>query len=745
MVNNTIKALLVSLLTLTCTTAVAQSERDNYKPTYDRMVKLTETNLPIVFIDLKGQRLASRWEDRYIAARMKIIHNGEGNLNYGDTIAHPDQRVDYEGWIAIKYRGNSSFNSSDKKPYQFRTLKTEVLPDDGGEKDKVKILGMGKDNKWAVIAPFSDKVMFRDVLTFELARPWMDFVPDCRICEFIIDGTYYGVYVIAERVSKGAKRLNLHDMGADDGDLTGEFHVEIDRGDDPYYASKYHPWSDFNGTEESNRTIKYQYKDPDDEDFATLPEGAKAAIGRQIDDMEATFAREDYTNPKNGYLKKIDDMSFIDHMLSVEVSMNIDGYRLSTNLYKYSETRAKNEGLDPRWKMSLWDFNIAWGNANYYSGQKTNVWHYTFNQRERNDAEHVPFYWYKLLNDTAYVNRMKARWVEYRNNNYSDERIYATIDSLANLITSHGAADRNQQAWGCIGRNIWPNAYVGHSYQDEVDYMKSWTKQRLSFMDKALLPPVPKEIIPTEPVVVASGWNHDVIAEKLPVSSSVSETIDGGNRTFFAASVNNNGGLPDDRVITSEAEGIIYKLSPYDENNCLRISESGKTETIVFESTFRTKGIYMLTTSGGGSSEWRVVVNYSNGTSEPAQTIYIRDWSVREENLDGTEAKHALGNISRNNDAMSSDNHYCLFESLINTDTKKQVKSLTITSINSSIGTVFAFSKIVENISDINNTATNSSTITGIFSPSGMKLQQMQKGLNIVKQADGTTKKIFVK
>ena len=57
---------------------------------------------------------------------MKIISNADG-VNYGDTVAHPNQTIDYEGWIGIKYRGSSSFSESDKKPYGFRTLKNDGL------------------------------------------------------------------------------------------------------------------------------------------------------------------------------------------------------------------------------------------------------------------------------------------------------------------------------------------------------------------------------------------------------------------------------------------------------------------------------------------------------------------------------------------------------------------------------------------------------------------------------------------
>ena len=95
---------------LGCATAIAQ-RADNYLPTNNRNVKLTETNLPIAFINVGGKTIQR--EER-ITARLKIINNKDGK-NYGDTIAHPNQLADYDGYIALKYRGNSSFNSSDKK------------------------------------------------------------------------------------------------------------------------------------------------------------------------------------------------------------------------------------------------------------------------------------------------------------------------------------------------------------------------------------------------------------------------------------------------------------------------------------------------------------------------------------------------------------------------------------------------------------------------------------------------------
>ena len=79
----------------------------HYEPMNPR-VKLTSTNLPIVWLEVDGT------VDRYerITARMKIIDNGNGHLNYADTVAHPGQHVDYDGYIGLRYRGNSSYTYS---------------------------------------------------------------------------------------------------------------------------------------------------------------------------------------------------------------------------------------------------------------------------------------------------------------------------------------------------------------------------------------------------------------------------------------------------------------------------------------------------------------------------------------------------------------------------------------------------------------------------------------------------------
>lgn len=477
------RTITLTLTALCCMALHAQgvSIDELYPPTNNREVKIGSTNLPIVFINTLGSVIER--EER-ITARMKIIHNGDGNMNHGDTIAYPGQTVDYDGYIGLKYRGNTSFEKSDKKPYGFKTLEQRL--EDGGKKAKVSLLGMGKDNDWVLLAPFADKSMIRDVLTFELARPFFAYVPHSRFCEVMLNGVYYGVFILTERPGKGKYRLNLNDPGEDGGDLTGDFHVEIDRNDEEiYYTSTYHPKNIFGNTDNS-LNIYYQYDSPDPDDLKEMPAEVRESIDNAIFEMETAFTRTDYTDPDNGYRRYINVTSFIDYLLTTEFTLNIDGYRLSTHLYKYSVTRAEREGLDHRWQTTLWDYNIAYGNDIAY-GNNINIWQYDYNKINVKKAQAVPFWWEKLLADPSFTQAVSQRWKEYRASSFSDKNIDNAIDSLCATLNAFGAEARNEEAWKIYGRRIWPSYTTITDHAEEIGNLKAWIKRRVAFLDKSLL------------------------------------------------------------------------------------------------------------------------------------------------------------------------------------------------------------------------------------------------------------------
>ena len=197
--------------------------------------------------------------------------------------------------------------------------------------------------------------------------------------------------------------------------------------------------------------------------------------------FEDALASANFKDPEKGYRKYIDQTSFIDYLLSTEFAHNVDGYRLSTSLYKYRDS------VDPRFKMSLWDLNLGFGNADYAEGWRTDTWAYNFNDVAPWDNPLMPFWWYRFMEDPDFVESVKLRWTTYRKTNYSDENITAVIDSIYNVLNCENAQKRNFAAWPRWNPYVWPNKYVASSYDDEINYLKRWIKERLEFMDDKLL------------------------------------------------------------------------------------------------------------------------------------------------------------------------------------------------------------------------------------------------------------------
>lgn len=94
---------------------------------------------------------------------------------------------------------------------------------------------------------------------------------------------------------------------------------------------------------------------------------------------------------------------------------------------------------------------------------------------------------------------------------------------------------RNEEAWGMFGRYVWPNAYVGKSYDDEVTYLKQFIRKRLRFMDRQLLPQTQRT--DTRSLSVATGFTDDVVVEALPAQSHMSGAIDMSGNTYYSVNV----------------------------------------------------------------------------------------------------------------------------------------------------------------------------------------------------------------
>lgn len=285
-----------------------------------------------------------------------------------------------------------------------------------------------------------------------------------------------------EKLKRDDNRIDINNLKDDENtgeDLTGGYILKLDKADGPNEAF----YSDTNSITSqvlppdatSGQQIHFLYDDPDQEDIT--PE-QKEYITNYMNDFEAALAADTFTDPDVGYQAYIDTESFIDFFLLNELSNNVDGYRISTWL-----TKDKNEKL----KMGpIWDFNLAFGNANYCDGGATNVWTYRFNERCSNDVWQVPFWWERLMEDPAFVIQLKNRWTALRASTFSESFMLQKIDSYVAELNTAGAIDNNFDTWNVLGTFVWPNNFIGSTYDSEVEYLKNWISERLEWMDTAV-------------------------------------------------------------------------------------------------------------------------------------------------------------------------------------------------------------------------------------------------------------------
>jgi hypothetical protein len=226
-------------------------------------------------------------------------------------------------------------------------------------------------------------------------------------------------------------------------------------------------------------------------------------VVRYFSEFDRALYGSNFRNPTNGYAKFLDVDAFIDHFWLAEVTKNVDAFRYSAFLHK---PRGGKITMGP-----AWDWNLSFGNADYYDGNETSGWYYE-NLRDTEIS------WiYRLRQDPDFMQRSTDRWAELRRDALSPERVLARVDATRAQLQE--AQQRNFRKWPILGRAIQPNYYVGESFDAEVNWMKMWIKDRIAWIDRQF-PAVPK--LSEKPGRVAPGTKV-----KLSGPGEIYYTVDG--------------------------------------------------------------------------------------------------------------------------------------------------------------------------------------------------------------------------
>ncbi|ASB48670.1 CotH kinase family protein [Alkalitalea saponilacus] len=381
---------------------------------------------------------------------------------------------EFQSRIIINKRGSSSL-SFPKNNYGFH------IQEEDGSNRKVSLLGLPEEHNWVLHGPYSDKTLMRNAFSYGLSNEIGQYSPYTRFVElFIHTGTgtlnelhYHGVYLLTQRIKVAPGNVNIQDLKPwhnNHPEITGGYIFKNDRlnpGESGFYT---------------NRNSHFAFVRPDE---ATITPQQKDYLVGYIDSLETALFGNDFKDPKVGYRAFLDVPSFIDMHLITEVTKEIDGYRLSTFFTKERGEKIKSG--------PLWDFNLSLGNANYNEGWSPEGWYGNL----LNQEQYLKGWYTRLFEDEEFRRKYNKRYRSLRTGKFSNAFLKNKILSYYDLLGE--AQVRNFDRWRILGRYIWPNWFIGNTYEEEVFWMIDWLEKRLEWIDTQL----------GEPFSVIHYWNFN--------------------------------------------------------------------------------------------------------------------------------------------------------------------------------------------------------------------------------------------
>ena len=414
------------------------------------------THLPLIQIDTGGVAIPGKvYNGDYlnptvtedgkteILCVIKLTDNEKMNNHITDAAS-----VKSHAYINVRGRSSRNF---DKTGYSIH-LVTEQ-----GENNPQALAGMDAHHEWVLHGPFLDKTLIRNYMWYNIGGEIMDYAPNVRFCEVMINGEYVGVYVLAENITAGKEgaRLNLS-VDRKDNSFAG-YLLRMDQGS-------------ANPLKNIDTFSVYSKRFPNKVDIVypgasnLTPEIAES-IRQDFSKFEKTIYSFDYDNDQYGYQTMLDVDSFVDYFILNEFTTNYDAGWLSTYVYK---------DLDGKLRMCIWDFNSACDNYQEQAIQPTGfIFQYCV--------------WYTMLiKDEDFTERIIDRYNALRKSYLSEEYLNTYIDDTIRYLGD--AVTRNFDKWGYTFAEdytlLTPMERNLHSYDQAIAALKSNIAVRGTWMDE---------------------------------------------------------------------------------------------------------------------------------------------------------------------------------------------------------------------------------------------------------------------
>lgn len=376
-----------------------------------------------------------------IAATAEII-DGEGNHHLSDEASLSSD-------IRIRIRGNSS-RHFDKKPYL-----VELINPDGTNNDQ-EIMGMAAHHEWALHGPYLDKTQIRNYMWYNIAGQIMDYAPNVRFCELVINGEYQGLYLMTETITAGKEGARLTLSTTEKQNTFSGYILRHDRGSDSELKN-IQPLSIYALRTDKKINIVYP-------GAANLNEELARGIELEFSAFEKAIHSYDFDD-EEGYKGSIDVGSFVDYFIINEVSLNRDAGLYSTYIYK---------DISRKYKMCVWDFNNSLDNYEETANSTSGF------------AMFGTLWFNRIIQDQDFTEAIIRRYRELRKTVLSDEYLETFMDETIEWLGP--AIDRNFEKWGYSfeesSDRLTPHNRNPRSYTEAVEQMHSCLKKRLAWMDE---------------------------------------------------------------------------------------------------------------------------------------------------------------------------------------------------------------------------------------------------------------------
>ncbi len=448
------------------------------------------SNLPILIMSTDGRTMVESVAAGFPRTKgtFAVFDTFRGRSSFG-------RKPDYIGPADFEVFGQTSAGFA-KRPYNVE------LQDALGNDKKESILGLPAEADWKLRNPYADKCLMNDYLAYELFEQMGNYSCRRRFVEVFVDtgvgrlsypGDYIGVEVFLEKIERGNDRVDIAELTpshTNEPSITGGFMFKKDKDSG----------GDINMTA-GGASIKLHEPKPKEmrssltAAITTWPgPGYTPSASNQLtylvnylNAFNNAMNAADWTTRTgtNHYSHYIDVDSFVDSHWIVEFPKQIDGYRISNFFHKDRNGKVKNS--------PIWDWNLAFGNADYLDGGNTNNWYYT----QLGAADHI---WLRRLvgaaalpasgGDPDFIQKIIDRWGTLRTNVFNGERLTNRIDEIANELTE--AAGRNFTKYNYLNTYQWPNPqgpptfhvdYTQPTYALIISEMKKWTYGRYLWVD----------------------------------------------------------------------------------------------------------------------------------------------------------------------------------------------------------------------------------------------------------------------